>query len=213
MPIALANAMCSSIVPMLTQLMVREEYGRAREKIGQAMRFTMIVALPSAVGLAAVLARPIVSMLFKEKSIWRSACFISVLYHVVFYTMSTLTNGVLQGINKMQIPVRNAAISLVIHIALLYAMLEMNMGINAVVYAYILFAVVVCVLNAVAIRKYMRRYKQEVARTFYHSGDCIGGDGRRCALAAQVAARQTCGQCSDCICRHQCRRGGILLWC
>lgn len=164
MPIALANAMCSSIVPMLTQLMVREEYGRAREKIGQAMRFTMIVALPSAVGLA-VLARPIVSMLFKGEVDMAVSMLHIGSVSVVFYTMSTLTNGVLQGINKMQIPVRNAAISLVIHIALLYAMLEMNMGINAVVYAYILFAVVVCVLNAVAIRKYMR-YKQEVARTF-----------------------------------------------
>lgn len=163
-PIALANAMCSSIVPMLTQLMVREEYGRAREKIGQAMRFTMIVALPSAVGLA-VLARPIVSMLFKGEVDMAVSMLHIGSVSVVFYTMSTLTNGVLQGINKMQIPVRNAAISLVIHIALLYAMLEMNMGINAVVYAYILFAVVVCVLNAVAIRKYMR-YKQEVARTF-----------------------------------------------
>ena len=128
---------------------------------------------------------------------------------VVFYTMSTLTNGVLQGINKMQIPVRNAAISLVIHIALLYAMLEMNMGINAVVYAYILFAVVVCVLNAVAIRKYMR-YKQEVARTFIIPAIASAVMGTLC-FGCSVAARQTCGQCSDCICRHQCRRGGILV--
>ncbi|MDE7184392.1 MAG: polysaccharide biosynthesis protein [Lachnospiraceae bacterium] len=163
-PIALANAMCSSIVPMLTQLMVREEYGRAKEKIGQAMRFTMIVAIPSAVGLA-VLARPIVSMLFKGEVDMAVSMLHIGSVSVVFYTMSTLTNGVLQGINKMKIPVRNAAISLVIHIVLLYAMLEMDMGINAVVYAYILFAVVVCVLNAAAIRKYMR-YKQEVARTF-----------------------------------------------
>ena len=43
--------------------------------------------------------------------------------------------------------------------------LEMKYGHQCGVYAYILFAVVVCVLNAVAIRKYMR-YKQEVARTF-----------------------------------------------
>ncbi len=163
-PIALANAMCSSIVPMLTQLMVREEYGRAKEKIGQAMRFTMIVAIPSAVGLA-VLARPIVSLLFKGEVDLAVSMLHTGSVSVIFYTMSTLTNGVLQGINKMKVPVCNAAISLVIHIALLYAMLEMNMGINAVVYAYILFAVVVCVLNAVAIRKYMR-YKQEVARTF-----------------------------------------------
>lgn len=163
-PIALANAMCSSIVPMLTQLMVREEYGRAKEKVGQAMRFTMIVAIPSAVGLS-VLAKPIVSMLFKGEVDMAVDMLHIGSISVVFYTMSTLTNGVLQGINKMKIPVRNAAISLVIHIAILYAMLQMDMGINAVVYAYILFAVVVSVLNAIAIRKYLR-YKQELVRTF-----------------------------------------------
>lgn len=163
-PIALANAMCSSIVPVLTQLMVRKDYGRAREKIAQAMRFTMIVAIPSAVGLA-VLARPIVSMLFKgEVDMAVNMLHIGSI-SVIFYTMSTLTNGVLQGINKMQIPVRNAAISLVIHVVFLYATLQMGMGINAVVYAYTLFAVVVCILNALSIRKYFR-YNQELVRTF-----------------------------------------------
>ncbi len=39
------------------------------------------------------------------------------------------------------------------------------MGINAVIYANILFAAIVCVLNAMAIRKYMR-YRQELVRTF-----------------------------------------------
>ena len=79
--------------------------------------------------------------------------------------MSTLTNGVLQGINKMKIPVRNACIALVIHIVFLYAALEMDMGIQAVVYANILFAVIVCILNHLAIRKYIH-YRQEFIRTF-----------------------------------------------
>ena len=39
------------------------------------------------------------------------------------------------------------------------------MGINALVYANILFAVIVCVLNALAIKKYLR-YKQEYGKTF-----------------------------------------------
>lgn len=163
-PIALANAMCSSIVPVLTQLMVREEYGRARERIGQAMRFTMIVAFPSAVGLA-VLARPIISMLFKgEVDMAVDMLHIGSL-SVVFFAVSTLTNGVLQGINKMKVPVRNAAISLVIHVVFLYVTLQLGMGINAVIYANILFAAVVCVLNALAVRKYLW-YNQELVRTF-----------------------------------------------
>lgn len=163
-PIALANAMCSSIVPVLTGLMVREEYARAKERIGQAMRFTMLVAIPSAVGLT-VLARPIISMLFRGEVDMAVNMLHVGSVSVVFYTMSTLTNGVLQGINKMKVPVRNAAISLVIHIVFLYATLRMGMGINAVVYANILFAAVVCILNALSIRRYLR-YNQELVRTF-----------------------------------------------
>ncbi|MBO5145087.1 MAG: polysaccharide biosynthesis protein [Lachnospiraceae bacterium] len=163
-PIALANAMCSSIVPVLTGLMVREEYTQVKAKIGQAMRFTMLVAIPSAVGLA-VLARPIISMLFRGEVDMAVDMLHIGSISVVFYTMSTLTNGVLQGINKMKVPVRNAAISLVIHIVFLYAALQIGMGINAVVYANILFALIVCILNALAIRKYLR-YNQELIRTF-----------------------------------------------
>ena len=163
-PIALANAMCSSIVPVLTKLIVREEYTQAKKKIEQGMRFTMLIAIPSAVGLT-VLARPIISMLFRGEVDMAVEMLHIGSISVVFYTMSTLTNGVLQGINKMRIPVRNAAISLVIHVVFLYVTLQMGMGINAVVYANILFAVIVCILNAIAIRKYLR-YRQELVRTF-----------------------------------------------
>ena len=163
-PIALANAMCSSIVPVLTGLMVREEYRQVKEKIKQGMRFTMIIAIPSAVGMA-VLARPIITMLFKGEIDLAVTLLHIGTVSIVFYTMSTLTNGVLQGINRMRIPVRNAAIALVIHIIFLYAALQMDMGIQAVVYANILFSVIVCILNNVAITKYIR-YRQEYVKTF-----------------------------------------------
>ena len=163
-PIALANAMCSSIVPVLTGLMMREEYAQAKDKIGQAMRFTMMVAIPSAVGLT-VLARPIISTLYRgEVDMAVNMLHIGSI-SVVFYTMSTLTNGVLQGINRMKIPVRNAFIALIIHIVFLYLTLELGVGINALVYANILFAVIVCVLNWLSIRKYLR-YQQECVKTF-----------------------------------------------
>lgn len=163
-PIALANAMCSSVVPVLTGLMVREEYRQVKEKINQAMRFTMIVAIPSAVGLA-VLARPIITMLFRGEIDLAVTLLHVGSVSVIFYTMSTLTNGVLQGINKMRIPVINACIALIVHIAFLYGSLQLNMGIQAVVFANILFAAIVCILNGLAIRRYLR-YRQEYIKTF-----------------------------------------------
>lgn len=163
-PIALANAMCSSIVPVLTGLMVKEEFREAKLKINQAMRFTMIVAIPSSVGLA-VLARPIIMLLFRGEIDLAVELLHVGSVSVIFYTISTLTNGVLQGINRMKIPVRNALIALIIHIIFLYTALKMDMGVHAVVYANILFAVIVCILNGVAIHKYLR-YRQEYIKTF-----------------------------------------------
>lgn len=163
-PIALGNAMCSSIVPVLTGLVMRDEFRQAKEKINQALRFTMIVAIPSAVGLA-VLARPIITVLFRGEIDLAVILLQIGSISVVFFTMSTLMNGVLQGINRMRIPVIHACIALVIHVIFLYATLQMDMGIQAVVYANILFAVVVCILNWLAIRKYLK-YKQELIKTF-----------------------------------------------
>lgn len=163
-PIALGNAMCSSIVPVLTGLVAQQELRQAKEKINQGLRFTMIIAIPSAVGLA-VLARPIITLLFSGEIDLAVNLLQIGSISVVFYCMSTFTNGVLQGINKMQVPVINAVIAFVIHVIFLYATLQMDMGVQAVVYANILFAVVVCILNWIAIRKFLR-YRQEVVKTF-----------------------------------------------
>lgn len=163
-PIALANAMCSSIVPVLTGLMMRHEFSEAKDRISQALRFTMMIAIPSAVGLA-VLARPTITVLFRGEIDLAVNLLQIGSVSIVFYTMSTLTNGVLQGINKMKVPVTNACIALVIHVVFLYAALQLDLGIQAVVYANILFAVIVCVLNWLAIRKYLH-YSQELVKTF-----------------------------------------------
>ena len=163
-PIALANAMCASIVPTLSALFVQHDTKTIRTKISQAMRFTMLIAIPSAVGLA-VLARPTVTLLFNDDVALATELLHLGTISVVFLSMSTLTNGVLQGINRMKVPVCNALIALIIHVIFLYATMQMGMGVHAVVYANILFAIIVCILNHLAIRKYTQ-YKQEVYKTF-----------------------------------------------
>lgn len=163
-PLALANAMCSSVVPVLTGLLVKSQLKDIEQKINQAMRFTMMITIPSAMGLT-VLARPIITMLFPDKGDLGINLLQIGSISVVFLSMSTLTNGVLQGINKINVPVRNAVIALVLHVAALYLMLQMDMGIQGVVYSNILFAVIMCVLNALAIRKELH-YHQEWVRTF-----------------------------------------------
>ena len=55
---------------------------------------------------------------------------------VVFYSLSTLSNGLLQGIDRLKVPVINAAISIVAHvIVLILLMLIFRLNIHAVVLA------------------------------------------------------------------------------
>ena len=164
-PIALASAISASMMPTLTQCMEFGEYRAAKHKVSTATRFTMILAIPCAVGLA-VLGKPILSMLFTGEIDIPAKLLQCGSISVVLYSLSTLTNGVLQGIDKLHIPVRNAAIALVIHLASLYLMLEQfDMKLYAVVFSCIIFALVMCILNGLSIRKHLR-YTQEVKRTF-----------------------------------------------
>ncbi len=164
-PIALSNAMSSSVVPTLTSCMASGNPKAARRRISQVMRFMMMVAFPCAAGLC-VLAKPIMSMLFKDGYEMAAAMMHLGFINIILYSVSTLSNGILQGINKMHIPVRNACIALVLHVGVLLSLLKFTeLGIYSVIVANFCFAGAMSLLNHMAIRRYLR-YRQEKARTF-----------------------------------------------
>lgn len=164
-PIALASAICSSMMPSLTACVEQGEMRLARHKVSTAMRFTMILAIPCAVGLS-VLGKPIISMLFVGEVDMPAQLLRVGSISVVFYSLSTLSNGVLQGIDQMRIPVRNAAIALVLHLGVLYVTLAVfDWRLYGVVFSCIIFALLMCGLNWLSIKKHLH-YKQEIKRTF-----------------------------------------------
>ncbi len=165
-PVAIANALSSSLIPSLSMAMAERNRSQILSRTALAIRFSMIIAIPSAVGLA-VLAEPISGLLFSGMD---NTMLIDMLRYgsaaVVVFSLSTVTNGVLQGINRMEAPMINAGISMVIHVILLYGMLKVfKLGIYGVLYANIIFALLVCIMNAASIARYVR-YRQEWRRTF-----------------------------------------------
>ena len=165
-PVAVANSLSSSLIPALSRAVAEKDRKQTLNRIASAIRFSMIIAIPSAVGLA-VLAAPISNLLFPGRDntdLIKMTCYGS--SAVVVYSLSTVTNAVLQGINRMKTPIRNAGISLVPHTVILFVMLRyLHMGIYGVLYANILFALFICILNARAIARF-KRYRQEVKKTF-----------------------------------------------
>ena len=164
-PIAISNALSSSMLPSLTRTVTEGNKGEVLRKINMTIRFSMIVAIPSAVGLT-LLGAPIVEMLFNQDTkLGGDLLFLGSLA-VIFFSLSTVTNGILQGINKMKTPVRNALISLILHVGILVALLYgLKTGIYGVVIANMLFGLSMCILNGISIANYLN-YRQEVKKTF-----------------------------------------------
>ena len=180
-----------------------------KRKTENSIRFVMIICIPCAVGLS-VLAAPILELLFGSRShLEVSAGLLRIgTASVVFYGMSTLTNGILQGMDKMRLPVIHAAISLVLHIVLLVVLIRFtDLNIYAVVWANIFFAVMMCILNSLSIARYMR-YRQEIIRTFLVpliSSAVMGGAAYGTDEPDKTKYhRDSCRLCVGCACLWHC---------
>ena len=167
-PIAIASAMAASSVPALTRAYEERDDEAVHHQINVAIRFVMVIAFPCAVGLAA-LGKPIILLLFPGQAstaslggamLWLGSV------AVIFYSLSTLSNGLLQGIDRLKEPVKNAALALVMHILfLVFMMVVFRLNIYAVVLANVFFALAMCLLNGLSLKRYSG-YKQEYIRTF-----------------------------------------------
>ena len=164
-PLAMANGLAASVIPSLTAAYTERNRAQIHDKIAQSTRLTMLVALPCTVGLV-VLASPLMVFLFNDDGEIPARLLTIGAVTVVFYGWSTVMNSMLQGINKMTAPAKNAAISLVIHlISLVLMMVVFKLNIYALVVSNIIFSICMCVLDVRSIRKACR-YRQEWNRTF-----------------------------------------------
>lgn len=164
-PISIATAMAAAIVPSIVTS--REEGANlvVKEKVHDTIKFNMLIAIPSAFGLAA-LSSPILRLLLKDANLLPARMLTIGAVAVVFYAFSTLTNAVLQGINKMRLPVIHSVMALIIHTIVLYMLLQFtNLGAYALVISNIVFALIVSILNWLSVAKLLS-YKQEIKKTF-----------------------------------------------
>lgn len=166
-PIALATAMAAAILPGVATLFAQKEYGATRRKVSLAIKMTMLISIPSAVGLA-VLAKPVTQVLFPQKGSLdlASKLLCALAISVIFYALSTLTNSVLQGIGKINVPVIHSGIALVVQTVVLVPLVCLtDLSLYALAIANVVYSFTVCVLNAFSMRKYLK-YRQEWKKTY-----------------------------------------------
>ncbi|MBU5331504.1 putative polysaccharide biosynthesis protein [Anaerocolumna aminovalerica] len=167
-PIAIASAISSAVIPSIAGSYIQGDLTDTNRKVDKATKTTMMIAIPAAVGLAA-LSIPIVRLLFPQKeSMYQAAGLLCVLsITVVFYSLSTLSNAVLQGIGKVNIPVINAFVSLLIQTAfLVIILLTTNMNLYGLAVASIIYSLLMCIFNGISIRKSLG-YKQNMRKCYF----------------------------------------------
>lgn len=164
-PLAMANGLAASVIPSLTAAVAKRDRKLVHAKISQTLRFTMAIAMPCFVGFT-VLASPLMVFLFNDGSKTPAALLVAGSITVVLYCYSTIANSILQGLDEMGTPAKNAGISLVIHLAALFIMLVvLKWNVYALVGSNIVFSLCMCILNARAIRSACG-YRQEIDRNF-----------------------------------------------
>ena len=154
-PLTLSSAAPTSMIPEVSAAYARDHLELANRKVDQAVQLSMFISIPSAVGLA-VLSQPIVRILFPD-TIGTAGLLLTVgAVTVVLNGLSNISNGVLQGIGLPNLPMRNAAIALVVDVSSLVVMLlTTGLGILAVVLAIIIYSVLICILNDRSMKKYL----------------------------------------------------------
>lgn len=148
-PLSVSTALAASFMPSLVTTIQNGTRRQIHRKINLVIRFNMMIVIPCAVGFLA-LARPIMDLLFFTQDNEVTSMMLRVgAVSVIFFCLSSVSSAALQGMDRMMKPVKNAAIALVIHTAALFIMLmAFKWNIYGVVVSKIVFAGVICLLNA-----------------------------------------------------------------
>lgn len=167
-PIAFASAMASAMIPQIAQLIAKKETDTAREKIGLAVKTTMLISIPCAVGLF-VFAGPITLLLFPNAAAnydLSRYTLMALSVSVVFYALSTLNSSILQGLGKVNTPIVNAAIALAVQsITAIVLLFFTDLDVYSIAIANTLYSLIMAVLNQFSTRRAIG-YRQEIKRTF-----------------------------------------------
>jgi len=168
-PLALATAIGTSIIPAMAQLVATGDYESVKRKIGTVIKSTMVLSIPCAVGIF-LLGKPITGLLFpstsQEDLAIAGRVLMALSLSIVFCELSTLNSNVLQGIGKVNTPMINSAVALVIQtVVAVILVFFTKLDVYGIAIANTLYYLIVSTLNQLSVR-WSLGYRQEIRKTF-----------------------------------------------
>ena len=174
-PIALASAMATALIPGISSDFAKGDLEGVKSKVARSVKVTMFISIPAAVGMG-VLSRPCVQIIFHQKaSLEISADMLTIMaITIVLYGLSTLTQAVLQSIGRMNTPIINALLALLIHSAVMIGgmlYLDQKWGLYCYAGSGVIYAFLLCLFNGISVHRHLK-YRQEIDRTFIRPTLC-----------------------------------------
>lgn len=139
-----------ALLPAISEANARRDRKTIQNHTDLAMRLTLFIALPAAVGLA-VIAEPINIFIYKTNE--GSVTLAVLAFTTIFSTMGVTTAGILQGVGKVSRPARNLFIGVIFKVIFNISLIPF-MGITGAALASVLAYFIATMLNVLAVRKY-----------------------------------------------------------
>lgn len=150
-PLTFSVAMAASIIPAIAESYSRKNLYELSEKTRSALRITIIIALPAAIGLS-ILAPQIIGLLWGKGEAGGDILRI-LAFNVIFISLAQILGSILQGINRVYIPLRNLLIGVIIKVIISYYLLISDLNILGAVIGSIIGYFVVMILNYIEVKK------------------------------------------------------------
>ncbi|WP_125154110.1 putative polysaccharide biosynthesis protein [Clostridium rectalis] len=113
-PLTISIALCASIVPIIAEFYILNRKGELVEKVNLAIKFSMVIALPSFLGLF-FLSAPVMRLLFPGHSQgYEILKYLSI--SIPFIIITQTTTAILQGVGRYLRPVLNLVIGCIVKI-------------------------------------------------------------------------------------------------
>ena len=146
-PISIATAVAAAILPNISTSFARGDLEETKKRSINAIRMTLVIAVPCAIGLLTLQwdTLDVAAILLAELSIT-----------VIFYSVGTIMNAILQSIGRIHMPLVSAGIALLVQTLLLFVlMLYTDMAGHALAICSLLYSFMIFMIDSHFICKYL----------------------------------------------------------
>lgn len=157
-PAFISLALGVSLVPAISEAVALKDRKKVTRTVSTGIRMTMLLGLPSAVGLM-TLAYPIIKVLFGAYAEWEitfGSWILSLLaVGIIFLSLVQSLTAILQGAGKVMLPVRNLLIGAVFKVVITYVLVgQPGWNIRGAAMGTVICYAIAAILNLIGVIRY-----------------------------------------------------------